>query len=107
MSQQRKSIIPDDFLWGGAVTSFQTEGAWNEGGKGLSIVDARPIPKGHSDWKVAVEFLPSLQRRHRFVQGARLYRLPDEHRLDAQFFRTGKGSRMKRAWRFMTPCLMN
>lgn len=26
-----KNIIPEGFFWGGAVTSFQTEGAWNEG----------------------------------------------------------------------------
>ncbi|WKA46387.1 glycoside hydrolase family 1 protein [Geobacillus zalihae] len=68
MSQQRKSIIPDNFLWGGAVTSFQTEGAWNEGGKGLSIVDARPIPKGHSDWKVAVDFY------HRYKEDIALFK---------------------------------
>jgi Glycosyl hydrolase family 1 len=29
------NIIPDEFLWGGAVTSFQTEGAWNEDGEEL------------------------------------------------------------------------
>ena len=68
MSQQRKSIIPDNFLWGGAVTSFQTEGAWNEGGKGLSIVDARPIPKGHSDWKLAVDFY------HRYKEDIALFK---------------------------------
>ncbi|WP_407271722.1 glycoside hydrolase family 1 protein [Radiobacillus sp. PE A8.2] len=51
-----KNVIPEGFLWGGAVTSFQTEGAWNEGGKGPSTVDARPIPTGHSDWKVATDF---------------------------------------------------
>src|SRR5699024_11903711 len=53
---KQQHIIPDGFLWGGAATSFQTEGAWNEGGKGPSIVDARPIPEGHSGWKVAVDF---------------------------------------------------
>lgn len=26
-----------DFLWGNSVSSMQTEGAWNEGGKGLSV----------------------------------------------------------------------
>ena len=29
--------LPKDFFWGGSVSSFQTEGAWDEGGKGLSI----------------------------------------------------------------------
>ncbi|AYW54083.1 glycosyl hydrolase family protein [Raoultella ornithinolytica] len=26
--------LPADFLWGNSVSSMQTEGAWNEGGKG-------------------------------------------------------------------------
>jgi 6-phospho-beta-glucosidase len=51
-----KIKLPEDFMWGGAVTSFQSEGAYNEGGKGLSIVDTRPIKEGHSDFNVAVDF---------------------------------------------------
>ena len=31
--------MSDDFLWGGAVAAHQVEGAWNEDGKGVSIVD--------------------------------------------------------------------
>lgn len=31
--------LPDSFLWGGAVAAHQVEGAWNEDGKGVSIVD--------------------------------------------------------------------
>lgn len=45
-----------DFYWGGSVSSFQTEGAWNEGGKGLSIYDVRPTNPAFSDWKVAIDF---------------------------------------------------
>lgn len=56
MANEKMNIIPENFLWGGAVTSFQTEGAWNEGGKGPSIVDAREIKENFSDWKVAVDF---------------------------------------------------
>ncbi|MDV4150848.1 glycoside hydrolase family 1 protein [Clostridium sp. AL.422] len=48
--------LQQNFLWGGAVTSFQIEGAWNEGGKGISIVDNRPIKEGASDWNVAIDF---------------------------------------------------
>lgn len=48
--------FPENFLWGGAVTSFQSEGAWNEGGKGVSIVDSREVREGISDWKVAIDF---------------------------------------------------
>ncbi len=31
--------LPDTFLWGGAVATHQVEGGWNEGGKGVSVVD--------------------------------------------------------------------
>lgn len=31
--------FPDNFLWGGAVAAHQVEGAWNEDGKGVSVVD--------------------------------------------------------------------
>ncbi|MCY3027796.1 6-phospho-beta-glucosidase [Aerococcus sp. JJEM-2022a] len=31
--------LSDDFLWGGAVAAHQLEGAWNVGGKGVSVAD--------------------------------------------------------------------
>lgn len=34
--------LPNDFLWGGAIAANQCEGAYNEGGKGLSIADSLP-----------------------------------------------------------------
>lgn len=34
--------FPQHFLWGGATAANQVEGAYNEAGKGLSIVDAIP-----------------------------------------------------------------
>ncbi len=67
MSNTKKDLS-DDFLWGGAVTSFQIEGAWNEGGKGQSIVDARPIREGISDWKVAIDFY------HRYKEDIALFK---------------------------------
>lgn len=33
------NIFPENFLWGGAVAANQCEGAYNEDGKGLSILD--------------------------------------------------------------------
>lgn len=35
-------MFPKGFLWGGAVAANQCEGAYNEGGKGLSIQDVLP-----------------------------------------------------------------
>lgn len=29
------------FYWGNSVSSMQTEGGWNEGGKSLSVYDIR------------------------------------------------------------------
>ena len=37
-----KSGFPKGFLWGGAVAANQCEGAYNEGGKGLSVQDVMP-----------------------------------------------------------------
>lgn len=31
--------FPDGFLWGGAIAANQCEGAWREGGKGISVSD--------------------------------------------------------------------
>ncbi|OVE65025.1 6-phospho-beta-glucosidase [Clostridium diolis] len=44
-----------DFLWGNSVSSMQTEGAWNEEGKGLSVYDMRKMPENLSDWKVGID----------------------------------------------------
>ncbi|GKU24027.1 glycoside hydrolase family 1 protein [Clostridium folliculivorans] len=68
MGENNKGIIPEGFLWGSAVTSFQSEGAYNEGGKGVSIVDKREIPEGFSDWTVAVDFY------HRYKEDIKLFK---------------------------------
>ena len=34
--------FPEGFLWGGATAANQLEGAYNEGGKGLSVQDVTP-----------------------------------------------------------------
>jgi 6-phospho-beta-glucosidase len=45
------TAFPKDFLWGGATAANQIEGAYLEGGKGLSIADA--LPGGLERFKIA------------------------------------------------------
>lgn len=40
--------FPGSFLWGGAIAANQSEGAWNEGGKGPSIADIEILPEEYS-----------------------------------------------------------
>lgn len=47
--------LPNGFLWGNSTSSMQTEGGWNEGGKGKSVYDDRPASKDASDWHVAID----------------------------------------------------
>ncbi|MFD1392655.1 glycoside hydrolase family 1 protein [Lacticaseibacillus jixianensis] len=47
--------LPKGFLWGNSTSSMQTEGGWNEGGKGKSVYDDRPASKDASDWHVAID----------------------------------------------------
>lgn len=47
--------LKQNFLWGNSVSSMQTEGAYNEGGKGKSVYDTYPAEKESSDWKVAID----------------------------------------------------
>ena len=39
---KKQSVLPENFLWGGAVAANQCEGAYLEDGKGLSPVDLLP-----------------------------------------------------------------
>jgi 6-phospho-beta-glucosidase len=42
-----------DFLWGASSAAFQCEGAWDEDGKGMSIIDTITHGENLSDYKVA------------------------------------------------------
>lgn len=61
------SVFGKDFMWGGSVSSMQTEGAWNEGGKGLTVYDLQEKTKSGSDWKVAIDFY------HRYKEDIALF----------------------------------
>ncbi|APX71516.1 glycoside hydrolase family 1 protein [Companilactobacillus allii] len=45
----------EKFLWGNSVSSMQTEGAFDEDGKGLSVYDIKKSTANSSDWKVAID----------------------------------------------------
>lgn len=56
--------LPENFLWGGALSAHQCEGAYKEGGKGLSIADvmtagSRDCPRRITDGIVEGEFYPN------------------------------------------------
>lgn len=52
--------FPDNFLWGGAIAANQTEGAWNEGGRGLSNIDLLPHGQYRQDIKLGSVSNPKL-----------------------------------------------
>ncbi|WP_277205946.1 6-phospho-beta-glucosidase [Vibrio misgurnus] len=61
-----KSIFNKDFLWGGAVAAHQVEGGWDQGGKGVSIVDvltrgAHQVPRRITDGIMNDELYPNHQ----------------------------------------------
>ncbi|EMQ2877613.1 6-phospho-beta-glucosidase [Vibrio navarrensis] len=58
--------FPNDFLWGGAVAAHQVEGGWDQGGKGVSIVDVmtrgeHEVARKITDGVQAGEFYPNHQ----------------------------------------------
>ncbi|ENH98163.1 beta-glucosidase [Gracilibacillus halophilus YIM-C55.5] len=53
MNYDQIKPFPSKFLWGGSTSAYQVEGAWNEDGKGPSVIDmANHVPEV-TDFKVA------------------------------------------------------
>ena len=59
--------FPRDFLWGASTSAYQVEGAWNEDGKGLSVIDMLNHPEDTSDFKVASDHY------HRYKEDVKLF----------------------------------
>lgn len=45
--------FPRDFLWGASTSAYQVEGAWDEDGKGKSVIDMMDHPEGTAGFNVA------------------------------------------------------
>ncbi|MEC0127556.1 6-phospho-beta-glucosidase [Paenibacillus pabuli] len=56
---EKSTAFPENFLWGGATAANQLEGAYLEGGKGLTTVDL--IPTGANRFPIALGNLDSYE----------------------------------------------
>ena len=68
-------MFPENFMWGGAASAFQIEGAYNEDGKGLSIQDVLPhgMASKPGDGIVSENLkLIAIDFYHRYVDDIRL-----------------------------------
>ena len=59
-------MLRDDFLWGGAVTAHQSEGAYEKGGKVPAVCDLTPTGE-YSDFKDGIDSY------HRYEEDFDLY----------------------------------
>ena len=62
MQHPTLGAFPDGFLWGASTSAYQVEGAWNEDGKGPSVIDKAQFHEGITDFTVTSDHY------HRFRQ---------------------------------------
>ena len=68
--------FPENFLWGGAVAANQCEGAYDEGGKGLSVQDV--LPRGLRGERTEAPIQDNLKLKgidfyHRYKEDIRMF----------------------------------
>lgn len=70
------SVFPDTFLWGGATAANQIEGAYDEGGKGLSVQDVMPrgimAPRSETPTEDNLK-LVAIDHYHRYAEDIALF----------------------------------
>ncbi len=74
-------VLRSDFLWGGAVAAHQLEGGYQEGGKGLSIMDVTTAGSRTTPRRVTDEILPgeeypnheAIDFYHRYKEDLKLF----------------------------------
>ncbi|MDP1511246.1 glycoside hydrolase family 1 protein [Paenibacillus sp. CMAA1739] len=52
MKHNQLKAFPENFFWGGSTSAYQVEGAWDEDGKGPSVIDMANHVEGVTDFKV-------------------------------------------------------
>ena len=52
MQHSTLPAFPRDFLWGASTSAYQVEGAWNEEGKGPSVIDQATFHQDLTDFTV-------------------------------------------------------
>lgn len=68
MRYRQLKPFPENFLWSGSTSAYQVEGAWDEDGKGPSVIDVRQdYPPGTTDFKVTSDHY------HRFAEDVALF----------------------------------
>jgi len=73
--------FPQDFLWGGAISANQCEGAWNVDGKGISTADCMTagsvqVRREYTDGVIEGKYYPShdaIDFYHRFKEDVALF----------------------------------
>lgn len=69
-------MFPEHFLWGGALAANQCEGAYDEGGKGLSVQDVMPhgMRAGRTEKPTADNLkLTAIDFYHRYKEDIRMF----------------------------------
>jgi 6-phospho-beta-glucosidase len=63
MKHSKLTPFSRGFLWGASTSAYQVEGAWNEDGKGPSVIDMREkFPEGTTDFKVLVTTITAIKK---------------------------------------------
>ncbi|KAF6576974.1 glycoside hydrolase family 1 protein [Paenibacillus polymyxa] len=52
MKHNQLKAFPENFFWGGSTSAYQVEGAWDEDGKGPSVIDMANHVEGVTDFKI-------------------------------------------------------
>ncbi|MGX9419160.1 glycoside hydrolase family 1 protein [Vibrio sp. WJH972] len=67
MDTTKLKNFPDDFFWGASTSAYQVEGAWNEDGKGPSVIDMGNVVEGTTDFTVTSDHY------HRYKEDVALF----------------------------------